>query len=434
MMKRRSLECTALILALLLSLLSVSAFAAPQEEKAPLAMENITVNEFDSTYYNDGGTVINNFGTVYNNGGIVYNNGGTVYNNGGTVYNNGGIVHNNGAEVYNNGGTVHNNGGTVYEPCTHGDIAPAEGGTAAAEDAAAEEAPAAEEAAPAMAEDGAAAENAKEPEAGEDKPVLYHIELTADYSKLASIDGLLLQPDGTYALSPEGRAVIRANEGLELTDAITTAGRCTMGSNGEVILSNVDRSGRLTLKFKAAPPVSDLPSGSYGSEQRLSLSTPIEGARILYTTDGTSPLEKGREYKKPIELERSVTVKAVVDLGGAVKCDVLELNYLFPELEEPEFEDAREGYDSMGFRPIRLINTGAGTVKVKSVSLHGLGKDCFVLNTSRGGSVASGQIDSTSWSVRPADGLKVGEYEANLVFTLDTGDLLIEEVEFEVRK
>ena len=420
-MKRRNLECTVLILALLLSLLSVSAFAAPDGEKSPLSMENVIINDFDSTYYNDGETVINNFGTVDNNGGTVYNNGGTVYNNGGTVYNNGGIVHNNGAEVYNNGGIVHNNGdGIVHEPCDHEPVEPS-----------ADEG----EAAPAMAgqsEDPAEAEAL--PEQEEDKPELYHIELTGDYSKLARIDGLLLQPDGTYALPPDGRAVIRVNEGLELTDAITTAGRCTMGSNGEVVLSDVDRSGRLTLKFKAEPPYHNLPSGSYGSEQRLSLASPIEGSRILYTTDGTSPLENGREYKKPIELERSLTVKAVLDVEGSVKCDILELNYLFPELEEPEFEDEREGYDSMGFRPIRLINTGAGTVKVKSVSLHGLGKDCFVLNTTKGGSVASGQIDSTSWSIRPADGLKAGEYEANLVFTLDTGDLLIEEVEFEVRK
>jgi len=417
-MKRRNLECTLLILALLLSLLSVSAFAASQEEKPPLAMENVIINEFDSTYYNDGGTVINNFGIVYNNGGIIYNNGGTVYNNGGIVYNNGGIVHNNGAEVYNNGGIVHNNGGIVHEPCDHEAEAPVPE----------------EEAAPALTEQEDAASGTPLEEEAADEPRLYHIELAGDYSRLARIEGLLLQPDGTYALAPDGRAVIRVNEGLELTNALTTTGTCTMGSDGEIVLSNVDRDGKLTLTFKAEPPVADLPSGSYGSEQRLSLSSPIEGARILYTTDGTSPLEKGREYKKPIELERSTTVKVVLDAGDTVKCDVLELSYLFPELEEPEFEDVKEGYDSMGFMPIRLINTGAGTVKVKSVSLHGLGKDCFVLSSTRGGSVASGQIDSKSWSIRPADGLKAGKYEANLVFTLDTGDLLIEEVEFEVKK
>lgn len=416
-MKRRNLECTLLILALLASLLSVSAFAAPEEEKSPLTMENITINEFDSTYYNDGGTVINNFGTVYNNGGTVYNNGGTVYNNGGTVYNNGGIVHNNGAEVYNNGGIVHNNGGIVHEPCDHADEAPAVG----------------EETGPALTEQEGESP-ATLPEEAEDGPELYYIELAGDYSKLARIEGLLLQPDGSYALPPDGRAVIRVNEGLELTNALTTTGTCTMGSDGEIVLSNVDRDGKLTLTFKAEPPIHNLASGSYGSEQRLSLSSPIEGAKILYTTDGTSPLEKGREYKKPIELERSTTVKVVLDAGGMVKCDVLELNYLFPELEEPEFERAKEGYKSIDFKPIQLINTGAGTVKVKNVSLHGLGKDCFVLSSSKGGSVASGQIDSTSWSIRPADGLKAGEYEANLVFTLDTGDLLIEEVEFEVRK
>ena len=40
------------------------AFADGDDEKAALLMEDVTVNEFDSTYYNDGGTVINNFGIV----------------------------------------------------------------------------------------------------------------------------------------------------------------------------------------------------------------------------------------------------------------------------------------------------------------------------------------------------------------------------------
>ena len=184
-MKRRNLECTLLILALLLSLLSVSAFAAPEEEKSPLAMENVTINEFDRTYYNDGGTVINNFGTVYNNGGTVYNNGGTVYNNGGVVYNNGGIVHNNGAEVYNNGGIVHNNGGIVHEPCDHADEAPA----------------AEEETVPAISGQEDESSVTLPEEESEDGPELYYIELAGDYSKLARIEGLLLQPDGSYDIS-----------------------------------------------------------------------------------------------------------------------------------------------------------------------------------------------------------------------------------------
>ena len=458
-MKRRNVECVVLILALLMSLASVSAFAAPVEEKAALRMEDVIVNDFDSTYYNDGGTVVNNFGIVFNNGGTVYNNGGTVYNNEGTVYNNGGIVFNNGAEVYNNGGTVYNNdGGIVHET---GLVAPES--DAAVEAPAGEEsvevnaaanapaqAPAAEvteepaqlpvienpeaaaEAAPVTEADSAAPaeESADEPELSD----VHLIELAEDYSALALIEGLTELPDGSFVIREGAEAVIRAKDGLILTHTMTTAGTCSSDNMGTITLANVDRDGKLTLKFKAKSPHASLASGSYDDEKYLSLSAEAAGAKVLYTTDNNSAPQSGKEALGALKIDKSMVIRAVTVMEGAADSEVIELTYVFPEVEEPEFKSVKDGYKAVAPKPAVLVNTGLDTVYVESVRLDGKNADCFTLSTGKGGRLASGQKDDSTWMIAPVEGLEPGWYEAEVVFTFASGDSISEDFQFTVKK
>ena len=462
-MKRRNVECTVLILALLMSLVSVSAFAAPAETKPALQMEDVTVNDFDSTCYNDGGTVINNFGIVYNNGGTVYNNGGTVYNNEGTVYNNGGIVFNNGAEVYNNAGTVYNNdGGIVHET---GLVAPA--GAAAAETAA--DAPVEAESTGAEAGAEAEAESAQLPvienpepaaeseavteteaetetvaetapteaeKAGEEEKIAgaYVIEPAGDYSALAVIEGMTELSDGSFVLKEGAEATIRAREGLVLTHAITTAGTCSSDNMGTITLANVDRDGRLTLKFKAKAPHASLASGSYDDEKFLSLSAEADGAKVMYTTDNNSSPQQGKEARGALKIEKSTVIRAVTVMEGAADSEVIELVYVFPEVKEPEFKAVRAGYKAVEAKPAVLINTGLDTVYVESVRLDGENADCFTISTEKGGRLASGQKDDSTWMIAPVEGLSPGEYEARVIFTFASGDRISEDFEFTVKK
>lgn len=455
-MKRRNVECTLLILALLMSLVSVSAFAAPAEAKAALLMEDVTVNEFDSTYYNDGGTVINNFGIVYNNGGTVYNNGGTVYNNEGIVYNNGGVVFNNGAEVYNNAGTVYNNdGGIVHET---GLVAPADAAAETAADAPVEaestgakaeaEAesvqlpvienpePAAESEAVTETETVAETAPPAAEKAGEEEDIsgAHVIELAGDYSALALIEGLTELPDGSFVLKEGAEATIQAREGLVLTHAITTAGTCSSDNMGTITLANVDRDGRLTLKFKAKAPHASLASGSYDDEKYLSLSAEAEGAKVMYTTDNNSSPQNGKEAKGALKIEKSMVIRAVTVMEGAVDSEVIELIYVFPEVKEPEFKAVRAGYKAVAAKPAVLINTGLDTVYVESVRLSGENADCFTISTEKGGRLASGQKDDSTWMITPVEGLSPGEYEAEVIFTFASGDRICEDFEFTVKK
>lgn len=391
-MTKRTLECVLMILALLMSLLSVSAFAAPAEKELPImTSENVIINEEGSTLYNDGDTVINNFGIVYNNGGIVYNNAGTVYNNSGTVYNNGGVVYNNGAVVYNNGGIVHNNNeGLVHE------------NTETAE---------------------------AEPEVTEQA---YIIRMKEEYGDRAVIEGLDARADGTFAIQPGTTATITPKDGFTITEAVTTTGACQIDEEGLITLSRVDRDGELTLRFQLAEPQVSPVEGCYGEEQTITIQA-AAGAKILYTLDNSSPLKNGKVYEKPFELEESCVLK-VAAVMGTTQSAVLEQVYVFPALDVPEFEEAEVGYETIEAEAIVVKNTGIKTVEIKSVKLESKDRSSFRLNTEKGGSVASGQRDEKTWTIAPKQGLKAGEYEADIVFTLENGSRLTKEIRFEVKK
>lgn len=453
-MKRRSIECAVLILALVMSLASVTAFAAPAVEDAALLMEDVVVNDFDSTYYNDGGIVVNNFGIVYNNGGTVYNNGGTVYNNEGTVYNNGGIVFNNGALVYNNGGSVYNNdGGVVHETGLVAPEAETEADTNGNEDEASAqtpqppmeqpelpviekpELPAAETEPVSEAKPAAGAESALEDSGDEETEAsgVHLIELAGDYSAFAVIEGLTELPDGSFVIKEGAEASIRAKDGLILTHAITTAGTCSSDNMGTITLANVDRDGKLTLKFKLKAPHASLASGSYDDEKFLSLSSEAEGAKVFYTTDNNSSPQKGKEAKGALKIEKSMAIRAVTVMDGAADSEVIELVYVFPEVREPKFKSVKAGYEAVAAQPAVLINTGLDTVYVESVRLGGENADCFTLSTEKGSRLASGQKDDSTWMIAPVEGLAAGEYEAEVIFTFSSGDRISEDFDFEVR-
>ena len=71
---------------------------------------------------------------------------------------------------------------------------------------------------------------------------------------------------------------------------------------------------------------------------------------------------------------------------------------------------------------------------MESVRLEGDDADCFVLSREKGGKVATGQREEKLWTVAPVDGLEVGEYEAEIVFTLASGDRLSDDFSFTVKK
>ena len=434
-MKLRKFLSAALCAALLACLLPAAAYAdgvksitakeqdetAAAEDTSALALDEAVVNPAGETLYNDGDIVFNNYGTVYNNGGIVFNNGGTVFNNSGTVYNNGGIVYNNGALVYNNAGTVFNNDGSVEDNAA----APEISGTddSAADDKAVpasttgtDEA-AAEDKADDTKNDGKKAagdsKSAGEKSADEKNSGPYKITLSADYSAFADITGL----DSDSSINADAECVITPKEGVIITDAVTTSGACSMDENGTVTLSKADRDGKLTLKFRLAAPVVSPGSDSYGDDRLITLSA-----------------AEGAEYKEPFEIDSSVIVKAIAVMDGARTSETAEESYVYPAIPDVEFDTVAVGYRQPDAKPLVVKNTGLGELVIESVALEGGDSSSFILSTTDGGTVATGQSDNKTWTVVPKKGLAAGEYETEAVFTLSSGDKVSVDIDFKVSK
>ncbi len=84
---------------------------------------------------------------------------------------------------------------------------------------------------------------------------------------------------------------------------------------------------RLPLEPLAAPLAS--PDGGYfAAERTMSLSHPITGAEIRYTTDGSEPTESSPLYTTPIAISSSQTVKAKAFLGGYLPSPVEESRFI----------------------------------------------------------------------------------------------------------
>lgn len=401
-MKKLKALCAFVACALLVSLAMPAAFADNSgAETALIAIDDAVTVAAGETYYNNGEV-------AFNNGGTVYNNGGTVFNNGGVVYNNDGVVFNNGGTVFNNSGTVHNNSGRVEDNSIAAAAVTGAGKLTVA------------------------ADNTAKADAEDETPRDFVVTLAGDYSALCDITGLAENSDGTYTLAPDGEAVIAARPGLTLTDAFTTAGACTMDDNGTVTLAKLDRDGKLTLKFKLDAPVIAPGAGAYGDDTLISISA-ADGADIYYTLDGSDPTEESTKYAEPFELDSSAVLKAVAVMDGAKNSDTAEASYIFPVVLDVRFVTTEVGYKEIAAKPVTVKNTGLGALKIASAALAGDDKDSFTLSTEKGGTVATGQSNTKTWTVAPKTGLAAGEYEAEVVFTLDSGDTVDADIHFTVK-
>ena len=85
-------------------------------------------------------------------------------------------------------------------------------------------------------------------------------------------------------------------------------------------------------------PVFSLASGIYTTPQSLTLTCPTEGAKIYYTLDGTNPTEASTEYTAAINVDKTMTVKAVA-IKNSLSSSIISVSYKVISLEgEGTFE------------------------------------------------------------------------------------------------
>jgi hypothetical protein len=80
---------------------------------------------------------------------------------------------------------------------------------------------------------------------------------------------------------------------------------------------------------KVAAPYAGTPAGAYPVTQRITLSTPTEGAVIYYTTDGSVPTTSSAYYITPIPIAAGdTTIKAIAVKPGMTNSNVFTANYV----------------------------------------------------------------------------------------------------------
>ena len=72
-------------------------------------------------------------------------------------------------------------------------------------------------------------------------------------------------------------------------------------------------------------PTAEPAAGTYTFRQVITLSAP--GAKIYYTTDGTTPTVESNLYTSPFDLVRSGTVKAIAVQNGKAPSNVVSFKY-----------------------------------------------------------------------------------------------------------
>ncbi|NCC74690.1 MAG: hypothetical protein EOM06_15015, partial [Sphingobacteriia bacterium] len=103
-------------------------------------------------------------------------------------------------------------------------------------------------------------------------------------------------------------------------------------SDGQVVVDNVSwTAGSLTT---VSTPVFSVIPGNYFTPFNLEISCITPNSTIYFTTDGTDPNQSSTIYTDPIEINQTVTVKAIAYAPGLEPSAIAVALYTFPEFTE----------------------------------------------------------------------------------------------------
>ncbi len=77
-----------------------------------------------------------------------------------------------------------------------------------------------------------------------------------------------------------------------------------------------------------ATPTFSPASGTYGSTQSVSITDPIHGAKIYYTTDGSTPTSSSAIYQKAFSVTSTETIHAIAVVSGYTNSDIASAAYV----------------------------------------------------------------------------------------------------------
>lgn len=102
------------------------------------------------------------------------------------------------------------------------------------------------------------------------------------------------------------------------------------------------------------------PAGAYGPTQSVALSSPTAGAKIYYTTNGSTPTTGSTLYSSPISVSSSETIKAIAVTTGTHNSAVASAAYVINgAVATPTFSPVAGSY--VGAQSVTVSSTTAGS-------------------------------------------------------------------------
>src|SRR5208283_2524548 len=94
------------------------------------------------------------------------------------------------------------------------------------------------------------------------------------------------------------------------------------------VFDNVKKLVDSPTNGQAIPPVFSPPAGNYATSQSVVISTTTPGAKIFYTTDGSTPTSTtGTLYAGPVNVPVNTTLKAIAYQAGWTDSPVVTASY-----------------------------------------------------------------------------------------------------------
>lgn len=123
------------------------------------------------------------------------------------------------------------------------------------------------------------------------------------------------------------------NGSTPTTKSTKYAGTISITKNTTVkaiaVKKGMTTSAVLTANYyiRAAAPTASVAAGTYSSAQKITLKTATSGAKIYYTTNGTTPTTKSAPYSGAITVSKNTTIKAIAVKSGLANSTVLSKTY-----------------------------------------------------------------------------------------------------------
>jgi hypothetical protein len=156
------------------------------------------------------------------------------------------------------------------------------------------------------------------------------------------------------------------------------------------VATGKQNSGVATAKFtiNSPPAVAQSPTfspigGTYTSAQTVSLATQTAGAKIYYTTDGSTPTTSSNVYASPVTVSGSETLQAIASAAGMSTSAVSSASF--------SIVAATAGYDGvLSVNGSALVNGANATIQLRGANIQNYAQAMIIGSADASGGTTGG--------------------------------------------